>query len=247
MEASHIVYDKYNAELHNSSYHVVELNDGKVPSNHDILRFTIVNPSVHLKQMHLEIGGGRVASFLPEEFTDTQNIITQGLPLSKLRYHKVNLVFEYDEKFVEDNEEYIMIDECIEEKTLSDSDEEFYDGVDYHYGRRVVGYNSVPTGRKIKEIIKPAIVEVPDIHIDIVVPTTPFDEPVSIPVWQKLLITKSDCPEYYFKTLVEKHKLHVSTGEDINQLYNSDVPFHAKIQNHIRIQSGMGGLCYTFM
>lgn len=250
METSRKVFDKFEVALDNSSYHAIELNDKAeddlVEPGFDIVKFSFMNPSVHLKQVNLVIGGMRCASFAPEDFANPQNILPEGLPLSKLIYHKVYLQFVYDEKYIEEHEESIMVDEYEEKPCLSDSEEEFYDGYEYRRGHRVEGYDLVPTGRKIKKIIEPAVVEVPEIHIEIVAASSPFEVSVNVHVWQTLVINKNDFPEDYFKRLTEKHILNVPTGEDINELYNKDVEFNVKVKNFIRVQSGMGGLIYSF-
>lgn len=248
METQQVTLAQSEVPLYNSSYHVVALNDkeGLIKQGYDIVKFKFINPSIHLKNIHLEIGGMRVASFSREEFENTQSILPQGLPLSKLVYHNVNFIFEYDEKYIEENEEFIMIDECIKEPVLSESEEEYYDGCDYHYGYRVLEYKSVPTGKKIKKVLEPVVVEVPEIQIDIVSHKSPLDVSVDIPVWQTILINKKDFPADYFKRLTEKYKVNAPTGEDVNELYGRDVPFSAKFQNFIKIQGGMGGLMYAF-
>jgi hypothetical protein len=250
METSRKVFDKFDVALDNSSYHAIELNgkaeDGLVEPGFDIVKFSFVNPSVHLKQVNLVIGGMQCASFAPEDFANPQTILPEGLPLSKLIYHRVYLQFVYDEKYIEEHEESMMVDEYEEKPCLSYSEEEFYNGSEYHRGHRVEGYELVPTGRKIKRIIEAAVVEVPEIHIDITPASSPFDISVNVPVWQTLVINKKDFDESYFKRLIERHTIHVSTGEDVNELYNKDVEFDVKIKNFIRVQSGMGGLYYSF-
>lgn len=250
METSRKVFDKFEVALNNSSYHAVKLNgtaeDKLIESAFDIVKFGFVNPSVHLKKVNLVIGGFQCASFAPKDFANPQSILPEGLPLSKLIYHQVYLQFVYDEKYVEEHEEFIMVDEYEEKPCLSDSEEEYYDGYEYHRGHRVESYELVPTGRMIKKVLEAAVVEVPEIHIDITPASSPFEIEVKVPVWQTLVINKTDFPEDYFKRLIERHTVKVSTGEDINELYNKDVEFSVKIKNHIRVSSGMGGLFYSF-
>lgn len=248
MEHSQIVNEKFEVGLDNSSYHAIELNDkdSLVKPGFDVVKFAFINPSVHLKEVNLVIGGMQCASFAPEDFANPQSILPEGLPLSKLIYHKVYLQFVYDEKYIEEHEESIMVDEYEEKPCLSDSEEEFYDGYEYRTGHRVESYELVPTGRKIKRIIEAAVVEVPEIHIDITPASSPFEIGVTVPVWQTLVINKKDFPEDYFKRLIEKHNIQASNGEDVNELYNKDVEFNVKLKNFIRVQSGMGGLYYSF-
>ena len=250
MATSQIVFEKYEIGLHNSSYHAVKLNGNKedslIESGFDIVKFNFVNPSVHIKQVNLVIGGMQCASFAPEDFENPQSILPEGLPLSKLIYHQVYLQFVYDDKYIEENEDSIMVDEYEEEPCLSDSEEEYYDGYEYRTGHRVVRYDLVPTGRMIKKVLEPAMVEIPEIHIDITPASSSFDVSLEVPVWQTLVINKKDFDETYFKRLVEKHNIQAWTGEDVNELYNKDVEFNVKIKNYIRVQSGMGGLMYAY-
>jgi hypothetical protein len=248
MEHTQIVNEKFQVGLDNSSYHAIKLNDkdSLIKPGFDIVKFAFINPSVHLKEVNLVIGGMRCASFAPEDFASPQNILPDGLPLSKLIYHQVYFQFVYDEKYIEENEEYAMVDEYEEKPCLSDSEEEFYDGYEYRRGHRVESYELVKTGRKIKKIIEAAVVEVPEIHIDITPASSPFQIEVDVPVWQTLVINKEDFPEDYFKKLIERHTVKVSTSENINELYNKDVEFSVKIKNFIRVLNGMGGLFYSF-
>lgn len=209
----------------------------------DIISFSVKNPSNFLKSIHFIIGGSRVASFDREDFIDGKNLFPQGLPISKSYFHITNVEFEYDHDFITDNEESIMVDECIEEPKLSEIEEEFFDGDTFTWGRRVIGFKSVPTGRQVKKILKPATVEIPEVHIEV----GQFGLGQSnIPVWESIHIDQKNIDEGYLNRLIEKHYLHMPNGEDVKTAYSKGNPFTAKLQNNILFHNGMAAKTYVF-
>lgn len=249
MERQQVIIPGSKVELSNSSYYEIQLKHDDVDyikHEHDIVELVVIDPCVHIQNIHLIIGGMKVASYHPEDFSNKQNIFSLGLPTSKLTYQNVHLRFEYDGKYIEENEEFIMEDEYRKERCLSDTEEEFFDGNGYVFGYRVKYYDYIPTGNKIRKVLQPAIVDIPEVHIVTAPKKTPIEQPINIPIWETLVIDKTTVDEEYFKRLIWKHGLHVTTEEDINELYNKNVPFTAKIRNWIGISGGIGSKVYMF-
>jgi len=213
----------------------------------DIVSFKVVNPPSYLSKIYLVICAGRVMTFTRDEFANGQNLFPEGLPVSKVTYQYVDIDFEYDAEYIAENETFEMVDEYNEEIELSDTEEEIYDECEdrYVWGTRVTR-NQVPTGNKVRRVITPALVDVPEMLIDVVPATTPFDTTTSLTVWQDLLIKPVFDDEEYFHRLVDKHKLHLPSGEDIKDAYNKGEPFYAKVRNILRFGSGCAGFTYCF-
>lgn len=207
----------------------------------DIISFSVQNPSNFLKSIHFIIGGSRIASFDREDFIDGKNLFPQGLPISKSYFHITKVEFEYNHDYITDNEESIMIDEFILEPELSDEEEMFFDGDGYISGRRVTSYKNVPTGRQVKKILKPATVEIPEVHIEV-----GQVGQSNIPVWESIHIDQKSIDEDYLNRLIEKSHLHMPSGEDVKTLYSKGNPFTAKLQNNIHFHNGMAAKSYVF-
>lgn len=240
-------------ELDGDSYSITLCGDASalIETGHhfgqDITSFIVTNAPTYLNKIHIIIGGSRVASFEREDFITGKNLFPQGLPVSKSYYHIAKVSFEYEHEYVMENEEFVMEDEYIEEPVLSEEEEEFYDGCDYIWGRRVVGHKMVPTGRQVKKVIKRVLVDIPTVSIEVSrADEDTFDMPARVPVWESLFIDQNFINTEYLNRLIEKHRLHVPNDEDINEVYNKGKPFTAKVRNFINFMNGMAAKVYVF-
>lgn len=245
--SSQVELNGINPYCHDIKLYRDDGDEYKIPYSQDIVTFKVNNPPTHLKRIHILIGGSRVASFDREDFIDGKNLFPEGLPVSKAYYHIVKVSFGYDHDYIHNNEESIMEDEYNEEPVLSDTEEEFFDGYEYTWGRRVTGYKRTPTGRQVKKVLKHAIVDTPELIIEVAeVGGATTKIPARIPVWESIVINQENFDEEYLNRLIEKHQLHIPSGEDVKEVYNKGQPFTGKVRNIIHFSNGMAGKMFVF-
>jgi hypothetical protein len=229
-----------------SPSHSIKLND-EVPRGFDITKLIIEDFPEYLAKVHLHIGGNHAMTFDKEDILNKQNLFPQGFPLSLCEYMYVNVMFEYEAEYVDANVTTELVDEYVEEVEFSDTEEEYYDGCDYYFGRRV-HRKQVPTGRQIKQICEGAPVVIPQLTIDIVETDKEQNTSLVLPVWDSITIDPSNpkFDERYIQRLIEGFKLHSRDGSDVMECYKNGKVVKCKLENFIRFCNSMAAKTHCF-
>lgn len=200
----------------------------------DISSITLSEIPEELESVQLHIGGSKFFEF--KNITENVNILPINIPTSKSYYLRTHLVFVY--KPIEcHSPENIISEDVLDygEPEYSDTEEEFFDGHDYHWGRRVKRETILKTVKKLQVVV-------PAVSITTV---SGADGKEEIPVWQEITLDpKSD--EEYIRRLEAKHELQTLDGRTIDEAIAGGEPFHCKVKNVASFNKGMAGLMYCF-
>lgn len=205
---------------------IIQLRD-IIPRNYDIIGIDFDFPE-NVKQVKFCIGG----SYNTVNFDRDLNDYLKTFPiyLTLCKYHNVNMIIEYDKDYIESLIEYEMIDEIVYEEKLG-SEATIFDGCSYHTGN-IVEYDSVLTGKQIRNIVKGVKIITPEIKF-IVAEINHNSHVFEQTVKQKIDISTFDSN---FKKIL--HNNHNLIEIDDNNGY---------IFNKIRYLQGMAGLIYYFI
>ena len=167
--------------------------------------------------------------------------MSPGILLSKCHYVDINIEFRFDDKYITKHAEYdVEEDEYEEEVSYSDNEIEVYDGYQTQYGRRV-HRRLKPTGKKIRRVLTPALLQVPSISMTFQ-PTEHHESNVVTPFWQKIYLCPEDREELV-ANLISKHKLH---SEQTDNIIQTLLPIICFVENSIRYSCNMCNLSYSF-
>lgn len=197
-----------------------------------------------LKSIEILIGCDHIIYIDVHDITLGQNILNEDfnckmLPLSKCQYMKCSIKFNFDKKFLSEKEGFEIINETLEVIEYSDTESEFYDGIDYYYGKRV-HRRMIETDNKIRNIIKDVVIELPEICI-LTIPGSEDSSAYSLmPIWQKK--HSSDYDEPYLRHLAKKHNLKVVNYKNFEEALSSNKPFFFYIMNYMQFEKGICGL-----
>ena len=200
----------------------------------DISSITLSEIPEELESVELHIGGNKFFEF--KNITYNGNILPLNIPTSKSYYLKTTLVFVYKPADFHSPDNIISEDVLdYGEPEYSDTEEEFFDGYDYHWGRRVKRETIVKTIKKLQVVV-------PAVSITTVEGTEGKEE---IPVWQEITLDpQSD--EEYIRRLEKNHELQPLDGRTVDDAIAGGEPFRCKIKNIAVFIQGMAGLCYAF-
>lgn len=140
------------------------LNDGHIsdiPEHSYLIRLVVGDLPEALESVDIMAGPSRIKLCQREDLVKGENLISiddSRMEMSKFYY--TSLTFNYNKEFVTQNERFEMVDEYTKQVTFSDTELEYFDGEDYCFGLRVYR-NMVPTGQKVRKIIKGAQVVIP--------------------------------------------------------------------------------------
>lgn len=215
-----------------------------IPRKYDIKSLVIVDPHDCLEKIRVLIGKSVIMTFDREDFSKGQNILPMGLYLTKSTCMYSELEFIYNKDYIEEHSEYVWQDEYKEEVITSDTEEEYYDGCDYHYGYRVTR-KQVPTGQKIKVVTKGPEVTVPELRFTIQEASFEDYDSVSIPFWETIRVDPSVDTEYIRK-LVTRNKFQTLNGMSIDEAIENGKPFNGRVENILRYSGGMASKLYVF-
>lgn len=199
-----------------------------------------------IDEVSINIGGTKIFSF---ESSEIHNIVlpTEGIYLSKCKYHNVDLYIHYNKKYIRDNSKIILEDEFeIEEKETN----------------KIVYVRNPETGKvyptnEFELIKKPTdgnkevfesypILEIPDIELIMKPMIESSEQIINIPIWQKYLVTPEIDTWEFIKSLVDRFQLKTDTIMSVEELYKKGKPFYTKIRNELRYVGDMAGLAYGF-
>lgn len=245
---NNIVLPSETIELRTLEYNVRLNSEGNndIPKKHDITSLVIVNPPEYLDKIVLMIGNSSTMTFDKEDFDNGQNLFPDGLFLSKSVYFYNDLVFHYNEEYVKEHQTKTLVDEYAEEVIVSDTEEEYFDGYDYQYGRRVTRTRK-PTGHKIEVVTKGADVIVPELRLTIAPGDEASDASIKQPFWEKILVNpKDDEEKRVIRRLVDNYKFHTIDGTPVEDAIAIGKPFYGKVQNILHYTNGMAAKTYVF-
>lgn len=200
-----------------------------VPRGYDIASIHMDFPKNEgLMKVQVVIGGDHsvVATLHPSR----PQLATFPVYMSKAKYMYTDLVFVYEREWVKSREQYTMVDEYTEEVTYGDEEVEIYDGYEYHTGQ-VVRRKAVPTGRKVREVTRGAMVTIPEVRIGIQESTG--EDPIEVEMRHEIDLKNVDAERRAW--LTSKYNLEVD-----------DDASTGVVDNRVRYHQGMAGLAYTF-
>lgn len=216
--------------------------DTYVPENHDVTSISLETIPFGLASVCIEIGCQKVISIDVAEIKPGVNILSDLLPLSKANYMITRIGLCYDQEYLYEHEMFRMIDEEIDEEELSETETEFFDGYDYHFGFRVLR-KSVSTGNKIRQVTGAVQVELPEIHIGTIKSSLEVDKPAYYEIWQDIMIVpQTDGGK--IRILSKDFKLTTCDGSSIEDATSRGIPFKCKVRNFIRFHERLAGLMY---
>lgn len=162
------------------------------------------------------------------------------LPTSLSGYMTAEIILHYREDFVLANEEWSTVEEENDQEEYSDTAEEFFDGSQVLWGRRV-HRSTVPTGRLVRKVTCGAQVRIPTVEITLVEPPSPEEDyNVLVAFWQKIVVPPED--REYALRLARDHRLR-EVVPDASDWY---APRAFVVENHIRFTSGMAGVTHRY-
>lgn len=221
-------------------------HDRLIPYGFDINQFKVIDAPEYLEKVHVYIGDSQAVTFYKEDFADQQNLFPQGFPLSQSKYFYVDVQLEYNDDYVTSHQTSELVDEYEEVIEYSDTEEEFFDGHDYHYGQRV-HRSQVKTGRKVSKITKGAIVVRPQLLFELVPPPEQQSDTISrIPVWERITINPKTDDASYVERLMNQYKLQTLDDTPVLTAHEKGVPFQAKLQNLIHFSGCIAGKVFCF-
>lgn len=218
----------------------LSLND-IVGYTYDIKSLVLVNVQNYIESIDVVVGGVKMMSYTRSEISNNENIFPEGHFMSKCTFHYTTLVFHYNKEYIEQRETYHYEDEYIEKEVISDTQEEFYDGYDYHFGYPVTR-TRVASGEKIR-VGHGIDVEVPQMNIILEY----GDSKSQVGYWDSVLIDPSKDEDIeYVNKLVEKHEFHMKDGTCVDDAIKSGKPFYGRVKNYIRYVEQMAAKVYCF-
>lgn len=235
-------------------YHEVCLNSrGKakiIPDNHDIVSFIVYNTATcapYLEYITFVVGGVECMKYSKEEFSKCQNLVPHGHFMSKCASQYTHVRFTYNQEYIIANETFHMIDELVEEEEISDTEYEFFDGHTYNVGRRVTKHK-VPSGKKIKALLKGAEVIVPQFVIVTSSQVVAANKEMHIPFWEEVRINpKNKDGKEYITSLLRKHNIKMTNGTSVQDAIQDGKPFYVRVQNILKyLPSGKAEKLYIF-
>jgi hypothetical protein len=135
-----------------------------IPPEYDITGIHIDFPE-NLKNIQIEMGGCCQNIIFYSDMTEYMKTFPFYLTLCK--YIEIYIVFVYDEKFVDSQIKYEMVDEYIE-KEKHGEEVTIYDGYDYHTGN-IVTIQKILTGNKVPIVVQGLEINTPIVKIDIAI------------------------------------------------------------------------------
>lgn len=246
---------------------ILMIKTGKQEINHNPFRISLVDrrdgqgatremelASIKLHNINLDIidevsiniGGTKILSF---ESSEMNNIVlpNEGIYLSKCKYHNVDLYIHYNKKYIRDNSEVVIENEYETEEVKTDrivyvknpETGEVYPTNEFELIKK-------PTGRKKEVFESYPILEIPDIELIMKPMIESSEQIISVPIWQKYLVTPEIDTWGCIKSFVDRFQLKTDTTVPVEELYKRGKPFYAKIRNELRYVGGMAGLAYGF-
>lgn len=132
-----------------------------IPDEYDITGIHMEFPE-NLKNIKISFGNNSI--IFDKDMTEYMKTFPFYLTLCK--YLNVNMYFIYDNDWIDSNIEYEMVDEYIEEDDLGE-EATIWNGYEYYTGELVMGTKKVPTGKKVRNILKGVEIKTPKIIFDI--------------------------------------------------------------------------------
>lgn len=234
----------------NSVENTVNVKLNILPDNFDVqsMMFT-EDPPKCLKAIEVLLGGQRILQVDKPNFRRNNDMLLEdlcgsGLKLSKCSYMHTCIKLEFDREYMREREVFEMVPEMREVVIHSDSEFEYYDGLNYRFGNRV-SRQMKPTGNQVRHIIKSVDIECPDILFNLVNPSR--DEYETSSVWQTINIHGSE-NHMYLEKLRDTFGLKLADDRysDLDDAIASKQSFRGKMENTIHYAEGMAGLSYTF-
>lgn len=160
-----------------------ERDERIIPEGYDISGVNFTNQPAWLVNVNILCMGSIIASF---DQNNLPNLASFPIYVSLSPYAYIDIELEFDKNWLEKQEEYEMVDEIIEEVEHSDTEIEVFDGAEYHIGK-VVRRKLVPTGRKVRKVIKGVEITIPSMTFKIKKNNkTSIPRIVEVPVRQKI-------------------------------------------------------------
>lgn len=209
--------------------HRIAIND-VLPEASDVYSIKFEGVPDGISSINIVIGGSKILGLDKIELHPNIDLFANqdkdfALLMSKSSDQDTNLEFEFDKAYLESMEKFEMADET--EDVISDTEQEFYDGNDYAWGR-TVRRNARKTGRQVRIVIKDCYIDIPDIAIE----TRPGDglDSAVVNVWQQVSLSE-DATSY-----ISKLDVRTQGGPGANCL----------VKNTLKYARNMAVLCHTF-
>jgi hypothetical protein len=162
------------------------------------------NSKYIIEKVTIIIGGSEMLRYRGEEINNMV-LPEEGILLSRLPYHNVDIHFEFNPQYIRDNSTYVEVDEYVEEIIESDELVEFRNPEtnEIYSGYKIERVRK-PTGKKVKELVSRPYLKFPDIEFELKPKVEELDR-IETPFWQKLLITPKDTPWEYVQNQIDKY------------------------------------------
>lgn len=219
------------------------------PKKHDLLSISLSNIPDTLDRLELHIGGRKIFEFKVADIQANKNILSTYLPLSKASYMVQNLIFYFNNDYLEEHQTFQWVDEFKTEEHYSDTKIQVFDGRDYFTGYEVYT-TTVPTGNKIKQISKDVECIIPEIKFEMIENNQDLEslhKTLTIPIWQKIMIFPEYDDQTYIDRLVNKYEMTIlDKNHTIKERMLNGEPFLCQIKNSLRFTDGYAAFCYSF-
>ena len=232
------VLPEKNIQVNSSSFksyrHYIDLI-AEIPEGYDIKGTDFEYPD-NLSSVLLELNGATVPfdiTYLDEECFGMLKDFPIYLTSSK--YTSIKLVFVYNKKWVESQEEFVYVNEYKEIEEKGEENVTIFDGHEYHTGT-VIHKNMVPTGNTVKKVTRGVDVTIPKITF-ILTEKEQRNNPFAIPFKQKIHLKNFDDKKYY-----EKYKRNLIENYGFEEIDED----RGYITNEMRYIHGHVGVKYDF-
>ena len=221
-----------------------------LPKDKDIQSICFTeDPPKYIKAVEIRLGGQRLVYVDQVGIGRGSDMLVDccgdGLQRSKCIYMRIDMLIEIDKQFLLENEEFKTEPEMKNVEYLSDEEYDFFDGHDYHRGKRV-RRTVEPTGEMARVVTRSVLVECPAIQVTLKDPSTlsKNDDHITV-VWQNIELNGCEEP-LWIETLRFKRdlKLMDENFPDLDAAIASKQPFKGRVKNFLRFQEGMAGLYY---
>lgn len=253
MNTSNFIIPSHKVSLNSQNVkYELKITDNKTynfPRHQDLLSISISNIPDTLQKLEFHLGWNKIFEFKVADIQANKNLLNTYLPLSRAPNMTQYFVFYFYKDYLEQHQSFEWVDEFKTEESYSDKQIKVFDGHDYFIGREVYT-REVPTGNKIKKITKDVECIIPEIKFEMVENKQDLESlkiPVTIPFWQKIMITPPYDDQTYINRWVNNNELTIlDKNYTIKERMLRGEPFLCKIKNSLRFNDGFAGFVNDF-
>lgn len=215
---------------------------GRIPNDHDVVSISLSHVPSGLEAVCIDVGCQARFEVPAGMLQAGSNLlraleIDDVLPLSRSFFMSTKLEFRFGAEYLASHEEASEVEGSHEEVTYSDSETEFYDGLNVVQGRRV-HRRVVPTGSTVRVVTRDVDVVIPDVSLVVRPGADRYDRGGAVvPLWEAVSVDAD-----YARTLVEKGR-EVRFDGDFESVQGS---FTVRVKNQVRFREGLAGKIYSF-